>query len=88
MFFNNRHVPDDVKVSYLTTPIVYLVRSKHQCERELQGQTVNSMCLFYTNSFMKSESVKELFSELQKEKVIRIKRIPEDLIVQSESSVC
>ena len=71
-----------MKVSYLTTPIVYLVKSEFQCKSELQGQTANSMCLLYRNSFMDPESVNELFSKLKKEKVIRIKRIPEDVIVQ------
>lgn len=75
------HVPDDVKVSYLTTPIVYLVRSESQCARKLQDQKANSLCIFYKSSTISTDDVKELFEELQHEKVIRIKSIPVDFTV-------
>ena len=81
MFFNIVHVPDDVKVSYLTTPIVYLVRSESQCARKLQDQKANSLCIFYKSSTISTDDVKELFEELQHEKVIRIKSIPVDFTV-------
>ena len=81
MFFNNVHVPDDVKISYLTTPIVYLVRSESQCTRQLQDQKANSLCIFYKSSYISGDDVKDLFKELQHEKVIRIKLIPEDLTI-------
>ena len=67
-----------MKVSYLTTPIVHLVQSSSQCERELQGQKVNSICLRYKNSYNSESEVIEIFKEFQQEKVIRIKSIPED----------
>lgn len=81
VFFNNQFVPDDVKLSYVTTPIAYFVHSEEKCARYLENSKVSARCVFYESGSMDADKLRSLFSPYDNEKVIRIQRLPDDLYV-------
>ena len=70
-----------MKLSYLTTPIAFLVRSEDECDHCLQNLQVSARCVFYDSQVMDVSGIKTLFADYDKEKVIRIQEIPIDFYV-------
>lgn len=77
MFFNNPYVPSDVKLSYLTTPIIHFAQSKEECQQLISQAKVTTRC-FVSSSYerISEESIQEMLKDYENEKVIRIQEIP------------
>ena len=82
MFFNNPYVPSDVKLSYLTTPIIHLKHTKQECKEVIEQASVTTRCFVRsTYEGMNNKALEELLEDYSKEKVIRIQEIPDDMFL-------